>query len=210
MKFFATFLASRYKKEFTTVFVILSLLIFLPFFSVIVAANTGVNAVSDVLAAVNPTTHLVEVFDGDGNKIEELELSTTWPVSGTVTDEFGTSETWRRLLGLGHHTGIDISNVMYTPITPFTEGAVLAVDNTDDSACGRSITIKHTDRIKSQYCHLDSAAELAADTPVKPGDVIGYLGSTGTSTGPHLHYMIYVSGIPVNPRTFMVGEPEKL
>lgn len=210
MKFFATFLPSRYKKELTTVFVILSLLIFLPFFSVIVAANTGVNAVSDVLAAVNPITHLVEIFDGDGNKIEELELSTTWPVSGTATDEFGTSETWRRLLGLGHHTGIDISNVMYAPITPFTEGAVLAVDNTDDSACGKSITIKHTDRIKSQYCHLDSAVELAVDTSVRPGEVIGYLGSTGTSTGPHLHFMIYVSGIPVNPRTFMVGEPEKL
>ncbi len=207
MKLVVTFLGSKYKRETATVFTVLAILIFLPFFSVLVAANSGLNAVSDVLAAVNPVTHLVEIFDGDGNKIEELELSTTWPVTGTVTDEFGTSETWRKLLGLGAHTGIDITNATYTPITPFTLGTVLSVDNTDDSACGKSITIKHTDRIKSQYCHLDSAVELATDTAVAPGDVIGYLGNTGTSTGPHLHFMIYVSGILVNPRTFMVGEP---
>lgn len=207
MKLGLKFIASPFKRELIIIFVVLGSLIILPAFAVVAAATSGIAVVSDALAAINPVTHLVEIFDGDGNKIEELELSTTWPVSGTVTDEFGTSETWRRLLDLGHHTGIDISNLMYTPITPFTTGTVVAVDNVDDSACGKSITIRHTDRIKSQYCHLDSAVELTEDALVKPGDVIGYLGSTGTSTGPHLHFMIYVSGIPVNPRTFMAGEP---
>lgn len=203
----ASWLLKNSKTEIKLVLATLALLITLPALSVVVVASSGIQLVGDALAAVNPVTHLVEIFGPNGDKVDEIELSTTWPVNGTVTDEFGTSETWRRLLGLGYHTGIDITNAMYTPITPFTGGTVLAVDNTDDSACGKSITIKHTDRIKSQYCHLDSAVEYTADSSVVPGDVIGYLGSTGTSTGPHLHFMIYVYGIPVNPRTFMVGEP---
>ncbi len=203
----ASWLLKNSKTEIKLVLATLALLITLPALSVVVVASSGIQLVGDALAAVNPVTHLVEIFGPNGDKVDEIELSTTWPVNGTVTDEFGTSETWRRLLGLGYHTGIDITNAMYTPITPFTAGTVLAVDNIDDSACGKSITIKHTDRIKSQYCHLDSTVDLATDTPVKPGDVIGYLGSTGTSTGPHLHFMIYVYGIPVNPRTFMINEP---
>ena len=198
---------TSFKREITVVFIVLSVILALPAFGVVVLATSGFSAASEVLAAVNPITHLVEVFGPEGEKVAELELSTVWPINGNVTDEFGTNAKWRQLLGLGGHTGIDISNAVNTPVTPFMTGNVVNVDNVDDSACGKSIKLDHGNNIMSQYCHLNAAVEYEYWTEVKPGDVIGYVGTTGTSTGYHLHFMIYVYGIPVNPRTFMVGEP---
>ena len=198
---------SSFKREIAVVMIVLSTLILLPAFASVVIATSGFTLASEVLAAVNPITRLVEVFDAEGEKVAELELSTVWPASGRVTDEFGVRARWRELLGLGGHTGIDISNAFDTPITPFMVGTVVNVDNIDDTACGKSIKLDHGNSIMSQYCHLNSAVDYEYGTEVAPGDIIGYMGSTGTSTGSHLHFMIYVSGIPVNPRTFMVGEP---
>lgn len=185
---------------------VLASLIILPMLSVVVMASTAIDKVSDVLASVNPITHMVDIFDANGNKVAELELSTTWPVGGNITDEFGTLSNFRRALGLSAHSGIDIANAENTPITTFMDGVVTSVDNVDDSACGKSVLVTHDNGITSRYCHLNSAVELI-NHKVSPGDVIGYMGNTGTSTGSHLHFMIYVYNIPVNPRTFLVAEP---
>jgi murein DD-endopeptidase MepM/ murein hydrolase activator NlpD len=195
--------------ELKIVLVTLGVLLLLPAFTVVVLASSGVSIVGQALAAVNPITHLVEVFDADGNKVHELELSTVWPASGYVSDEFGTHQTFRKLLGLNAHTGIDIADPrgrVGSPVTPFMTGKVMAVDDVDDSACGKSVKIEHGHGITSLYCHLHATSAVVG-VEVKPGDVIGYMGSTGTSTGPHLHFQTMVYGIPVNPRTFMVGEP---
>ena len=197
--------------ELKIVLATLSILLILPAFAVVVVASSSIGLVGNALAAVNPVTKLVELFDPDGNKTAEIELSVNWPVSGYVTDEFGTHAEFRENLDLGPHTGIDIGNVTGTPITPFMEGTVAWTDNIDDSACGKAVKINHDHKITSIYCHLDSAAvDLPPGTPVKPGDAIGYLGNTGTSTGPHVHLGIRVYGILVNPRVFMVGEPPEI
>lgn len=196
------------KTEIKIVLATLAVLILLPVFSVVVAASSGAGVVGDALALLNPVTRVVELFDTNGNKVGDVELSVNWPVNGTVTDEFGTQETWRKLLGLGAHSGIDISNEFDTPITPFMVGTISGVDNIDDSACGKSITIQHKHNISSFYCHLNSAVEFPIGTEVKPGDIIGLMGSTGTSTGSHLHFGTTVYGVLINPRTFMVGEPQ--
>jgi murein DD-endopeptidase MepM/ murein hydrolase activator NlpD len=197
------------KTEIKIVLVTLVVLIALPVFTVVVAAASGASLVADALALVNPATKLVDLFDPKGNKVASIELSTNWPTTGVVTDEFGTHEPWRKLLGLGVHSGIDISNIINSPITPFMEGAVLAVDTIDDTACGKSITIQHAHNITSYYCHLNQAVNLPIGSTVAPGDVIGYMGSTGASTGSHLHFTIRVYGLLVNPRVFMVGEPRR-
>lgn len=199
------------KTEIKIVITSLTVLFMLPALAVVVLASSGVSLVGEALAAINPVTHLVELFDPNGNKIGELELTTNWPSTGYVSDEFGTHEGWRHGIGLGPHTGIDIANeygYYGEPITPFMVGTIAYTDNVDDSSCGKHVKLNHEFNITSVYCHMNSAVEIAPGTEVKPGDVIGYMGSTGTSTGAHVHLTTRVYGIAVDPRTFLVGEPE--
>ena len=203
----AIWLFKNSKFEIKAILITLFVLITLPMVSVVVVASSGIQLVGDALAYVNPVTKLVELFDTEGNKVAEIELTTNWPATGYVSDEFGSTQQWRLDWGLGMHTGIDIANEVGTPITPFMDGSIVYVDNVDDSACGKGVKVRHDHNITSLYCHMSYAEELPEDTPVKPGDVIGYMGSTGASTGPHLHFSTYVYGILVNPRTFMAGEP---
>ena len=190
----------------------LFVLLVLPIITFIVFADAGLSIIGNALAQVNPATKVVEIFNPDGEKIHELELSTAWPMTGIVTDEFGTMSELRYELNLGRHRGIDIANgfgLIGDPITPFSEGRVVTVDHSDDSACGISIRLDHGHNINSVYCHLSSIV-VNIDDSVEPGVIIGYSGNTGTSTGPHLHFGIEVYGVPVNPRVFLVGEPERM
>ena len=199
------------KTELKIVLASLVILILLPAFAVVVVASSGVQLVGDALAAVNPVTKLVEIFNPDGDKIAELELSSTWPTRGYVSDEFGSWDQFRKDLGLGPHSGTDIANEhgqIGEPVTTFMTGKIVYVDNDKAGDCGKSVKVEHDFNIASLYCHLDSAIELTPGTPVVPGDLIGYMGSTGTSTGAHLHLSIYVYGVLVNPRTFLTGEPK--
>ncbi len=195
-----------FKKEAYIVLGTLAFILFLPLIAVVVISNAGVAAVSQALVAINPVTHLVEIFDSKGNKIDERELSTAWPIKGTITDTFGSFGGFRVNLGLGSHTAIDIGANAGTPITPFAKGKVVMVDNLGNTACGLSVRVDHGGNVESLYCHM-SKTNATLQQEVKPGDVIGYVGSTGVSTGNHVHFQVNVHGIPVNPRTFMVGEP---
>ena len=194
--------------EIKIVFATLAVLLILPIFAVVVFAASGSSLIGDAVAYLNPVTRLVELFDTNGNKIGEVSVTTNWPIRGYVTDEFGTSADWRKKLGLGVHSGVDMSNSIGEPVTPFLEGTIAYNDDTDDSSCGKSVKIQHEYNITSTYCHLDSTAQIPPTTEVEPGKVIGYVGSTGTSTGPHLHLTVRVYGILVNPRTFLEGNPE--
>lgn len=207
---FLRWLFRRKNYEIKIVLATLAILIALPIISVVVVAQSGLTIVSNVLATLNPITHLVEIFDADGKKVSEVELSTVWPSRGNISDEFGVITTLRRLLGLGGHTGIDIANGFHKegdPVTPFMIGTVIKSHDIDDSACGKYVKVQHEHNITSLYCHLSKAVAVEQQQ-VKPGDVIGLMGTTGLSTGPHLHFQVEVYDIPVNPRTFMVGEPE--
>lgn len=199
------------KTEIKIVLATLVVFIFLPAISVVVVAASGIQLVGDALASLNPVTHLIEIFDTKGNKIGDVSVTTNWPTRGYVSDEFGTFDAFRQELGLGKHTGIDIANrngLYGEAVTPFMQGTVMRVDMVDDDACGINVKLRHDYNITSTYCHLYQAVNLPKDTPVKPGDVIGYMGSTGASTGAHTHLQVAIYDIPVNPRIFLVGEPE--
>src|SRR5476651_2036215 len=103
---------------------VLATLILLPLIAVVVIANAGVSAVSSVLAAVNPISHIVNIFDPKGHQVAQLQVSTVWPVNGVVTLEFGQNDSPYQL----HHTGIDIANPHHRigdPVTPFMAGKVI-------------------------------------------------------------------------------------
>lgn len=197
--------------EIKIVLATLAVLICLPIVSVVVLATSGFAVAGNALAAINPVTHLVELFDPNGKKTSEVQLSTVWPTKGYVSDTFGSYEPWRKALGLGPHTGLDIANnfgLFGDPITPFLEGKVIEVDPLGLGTCGVYVKIQHSNNLKSLYCHMTIALAIKYQD-VKPGDTIGLMGSTGESTGPHLHFQVTVYDIPVDPRTFMVGDPER-
>ena len=192
-----------FRKELKIVITAFLLVLFLPVIAVIILTQTGINIVSDKLATVDSTTNTVEIHDPvSGEIITTISSPMVWPVFGVITLRFGKPHLPYQLF----HTGIDIANPegkIGDDITPFMEGVVTYAGQTA-TGYGKHVIIDHGNKVTSLYGHLDKVLVYKGQR-VKIGDVIGKEGSTGWSTGPHLHFQINVFGIPVNPRTF-VGE----
>jgi len=99
-----------------------------------------------------------------------------------------------------NHKGIDIRGPVGTPIFATADGFVKTAKWF--SSYGRFIELDHGNAIKTRYGHM-SRLNVKANQYVKKGDVIGFMGSTGRSTGSHLHYEVRIGGEPVNPQSFM-------
>jgi murein DD-endopeptidase MepM/ murein hydrolase activator NlpD len=142
----------------------------------------------------------------------EYSGSLSWPLRGTVTQEFGCTG-FRLEPPLGDcrhfHTGIDIAAPMYTPVRAAGDGVVLvAGPNPYDRSSRRAwiVIIAHSSRLVTWYVHLDNRAHPPAvrvGDHVSAGQVIGYVGLTGLTTGPHLHWAVKLDGVAVNPRLFL-------
>jgi murein DD-endopeptidase MepM/ murein hydrolase activator NlpD len=125
--------------------------------------------------------------------------SMVWPVNGPVTSPFG----WRihPILGTRRfHTGIDIGAGYGTPIHAADGGTVIYA--TWMSGYGNVIIIDHGRGISSLYAHQSNLA-VGSGARVARGQTIGYVGSTGFSTGPHLHFEVRVNGNPVDPMGYL-------
>jgi murein DD-endopeptidase MepM/ murein hydrolase activator NlpD len=116
-----------------------------------------------------------------------------WPVSGPVTSPFGWR--WGRL-----HEGIDIGVPYGTPIRAAASGTVIYCGW--ESGYGNLTVIDHGGALATAYAHQSSIL-VACGQQLTQGDVIGYVGSTGHSTGPHLHFEVRVNGIPVDPMGYL-------
>lgn len=126
-----------------------------------------------------------------------------WPVTGEVTSGFGwRSSPWESESGNEMHPGLDIANSMDTPIVATADGVV--VQSGWAGGYGNLVQIDHGNGMASLYGHNARLAVNVGDK-VKKGQVISYMGSTGRSTGPHVHYEIRVNGSPVDPISFMVA-----
>jgi len=124
-----------------------------------------------------------------------------WPVHGWVTSGFGFRT--NPFTGLTQmHEGLDIANRVGTPVIASADGIVS--DTGKDSAYGNFIVISHGFGINSRFLHL-SKIFVRAGQRVKRGDKIAEVGTTGMTTGPHLHYEVRVNGIPVNPLRYIVN-----
>lgn len=192
-----------FRRELKIVISAFLLILLLPIVAVIILTQTGINIVSDKLATVNSTSNTVLIHDPtSGNVIATINSPMVWPVKGVITLEFARPHLPYQLF----HTGIDIANSegkIGDEISPFMEGTVTYAGQTA-LGYGKHIIIDHSNNVTSLYGHLDKILVYKGQR-VKIGDVIGKEGSTGASTGPHLHFQINVFGIPVNARTF-VGE----
>lgn len=122
-----------------------------------------------------------------------------WPVRGRLSGGFG-----RRtdpFNGEGSfHSGVDISADYGEPVRAAADGFVVSVGRRAGS--GRLVVIDHGGGISTWYAHL-SGFRAYRGQPVQRGDVIGYVGSSGRSTGPHLHYEVRLWDAPLNPWRFL-------
>ena len=103
------------------------------------------------------------------------------------------------------HKGIDLAAPTGTPVYATADGLVGMAQYY--SSYGNYVQIEHGGALQTRYAHLSSYVVNPGDT-VQKGDLIGYVGSTGRSTGPHLHYEVRVSGEAVNPTPYMVADLE--
>lgn len=101
-----------------------------------------------------------------------------------------------------NHTGMDLSAGMGTPIYA-PRGGLIEELNLGDSIYGNQIIMRHGPQMQSMYGHMERPADIEPGQKVKRGDVIGYVGSTGLSTGPHLHWETWKNGNPIDPNTVL-------
>ena len=122
-----------------------------------------------------------------------------WPVEGPITGSFG--ERIDPFNGEGaFHSGVDIGSAYGQPVVAPAEGVVAFADFL--GGYGRAITIDHGHGITTRYGHLASFAVFPGQH-VHRGDTIGYVGDSGRSTGPHLHYEVRINDTPVNPHKYL-------
>lgn len=186
-----------FKRELFYIGLTFLMVLMLPVLAVITVTNSGIEEVSDTLVEYSASTNTVKLYYPNGTFYKELTLNVTLPVKGVITNEFGETHLPYYLF----HTGIDFASKKGDPITPFMPGKVTYAGEIF-WGFGKHVIVDHGDNITSVYGHLDKIAVTEGDE-VKPGDVLGLEGSTGWSTGTHLHFEIRVFGIPVNPRVFL-------
>ena len=156
-----------------------------------IAATTGTIGTTVQSGAFNPA---------------RVSIPSLIPVnSPTFTSGFGMR--WHPVLGGRHaHKGIDLASAWGTPVHAPADGVVGHAEWF--SSYGLYIALEHGGTIETRYGHL-SRINVASGQLVHKGDVIGFVGSTGRSTGPHLHYEIRINDEPVDPLQYLLTSSTK-
>jgi len=122
-----------------------------------------------------------------------------WPVQGSISSSFGEREDPFNGEG-AFHKGVDICAAYGTPIRAAADGIVESAGM--ESGYGRQVSINHGHDLKTLYAHMSGFTVTQGQSVVR-GQVIGYVGSSGRSTGAHLHYEVQIHGTPVNPHKYL-------
>lgn len=122
---------------------------------------------------------------------KQANQASIWPVKGFVSQEFV----------YGKHSGMDISGEEGDPVVAVADGIVSFAGW--DSILGNMVKVEHAGKITSIYGH-NSKLNVKVGEIVKQGQVISFLGTTGRSTAPHLHYEVQIDGKPVDPRRYAI------
>ena len=118
------------------------------------------------------------------------------PVSGTISSRYGASSRIR----VSTHTGLDIACTTGTPIKVTADGTVTFAEY--NGSYGNLIKVDHGNGVETWYAHCSKLIATVGQT-VNAGDVIALVGSTGNSTGPHLHLEVRINGTHVNPQNYI-------
>jgi len=141
--------------------------------------------------------------DFQKNRRMRLEaIPSIWPTRGQISSGFG-----ERVSPFSRekdfHEGIDIAAEINTPIVAPADGIVSAISQ--DRRSGNMLLVNHGYGIETIYAHLQKII-VKKGRNVKRGDMVALVGNTGRSTGPHLHYGVFLQGVPVDPLNYMPDE----
>lgn len=168
--------------------------------------NTSVYSISTANELFADTINAGEKLFVPGAKLELINRQEIngdlfiWPCRGYISSSYG----YRIAPFAGtrqFHSGIDISSPMGTPVRAAMAGRVIQV-GANDYSWGNFVVISHHSGYRTFYAHL-SVVRVKAGAYVETNERIGDVGSTGLSTGPHLHFTVYKNGVTVNPRALM-------
>ena len=155
----------------------------------------------------NENKKLVGYFDREGKSATKALMKT--PINGArLSSGYGMRK--HPILGYNKkHQGVDFAAPTGTPIMAAGTGHIEFVGN--NGGAGKYIRIKHMNGYKTAYAHLSKyASGINKNVKVNQGQTIGYVGSTGLSTGPHLHYEVWFNGERINPMTMKLPSGKKL
>ena len=138
-----------------------------------------------------------EFFDNDGNNMQKAFLRAPLDFA-YISSHFNPNRMHPVLHTIRAHNGVDYAAKRGSPVRSTGDGTVQFVGR--KNGCGNEIVIKHSNDISTRYCHLeDFASNIRKAKKVNQGDTIGFVGSTGLATGPHLHYEFKIGGKNIDP-----------
>ena len=151
---------------------------------------------------------IIEQQKARGNIPSKFNGSFRWPLVGRVSGEFGCSSYpgYGPGYGCAHfHNGIDIVAGLGAPVRAAGKGTVVYIgwNYADGSDPAWIVVIAHSSNLQTWYAHLQPKHPVSLGQHVSAGQVIGYEGLTGNTTGPHLHWMVELNGVWKNPRLFL-------
>lgn len=168
------------------------------------AAEDGSIDVEALKKEVNASMAAVEEIKRYLAKEQDIFRSSPsgWPAVGRISSGFGMREhprfgVWKM------HTGIDITIPTGTPLHATADGVVSFADRSGGN--GNIVVVEHGHGLSTVYAH-NSRNLVKPGQAVKRGDLIAYSGSTGISTGPHVHYEVWRNGQSINPRPYLEGK----
>jgi murein DD-endopeptidase MepM/ murein hydrolase activator NlpD len=159
--------------------------------------STFIHGGREIVAIPFMQDSVVSYFDEDGNSLKKAFLKAPLRYS-RISSGFSSGRLHPILKVVRPHHGVDYAAAIGTPVVSIGDGRIISTAY--EAGAGRIVRIRHNSVYSTAYLHLASFAKgIRAGAYVKQGDVIGYVGSSGLSTGPHLDFRFYRNGSPINP-----------
>jgi murein DD-endopeptidase MepM/ murein hydrolase activator NlpD len=161
-------------------------------------ATQNVNLASGI-ANLHNSAEEVELLEGFRQNLTDTRY---WqdrfiePVNGCMVSPFGVKRYRNHKPTGGYHGGVDLRSAAGTPVHAAADGTVKVAQLV--TVLGNAVGLDHGQGVETLYMHMSKLA-VEPGAAVKQGEVIGYVGTTGRSNGPHLHWTLYVNGVQVNP-----------
>lgn len=166
-------------------------------------SDSGSIDIENLKHSINTTMETIGEIKDYLSQQRDLYLSTPkgWPVEGHITSPFGNRD-HPRSGAAEFHTGVDIAADPGRPVRATADGIVSFSGWSGGN--GNLVVLEHGFKFSTFYGH-NKMVTVKVGQKVKRGDIVGYIGSTGNSTGPHVHYEVWQDGRAINPNRYLEG-----